>query len=83
MITTTDAYALMFAAGAMLAIVFPEETYLTCMKISLEIELMLLNWKMRRMQWKLYKQLCKDAKTLGLPEPPPFKFVRLQDRGKK
>ena len=79
--TYIDSYALLFAAGAMLAIVFPQETYLVCMKISLEIELMLLNRRMRRLQWKLYKQLQKDAKVMGWPAPPPFKFVRIQDRG--
>ncbi len=65
------------------AVCFPEETYLVAMKIGLELELMHLNWKLRRMQWKLYKQLCKDAKLIGLPQPPPFKFVRLQDRPRR
>ena len=81
--TTTDVYALMFFAGCFAALVFPEETYFYATKIALEIELMFLNWKMHRLQKRLYKQLCKDAKEIGLPPPPPFKFVRIQDRGNK
>lgn len=72
-------FLLLFAA----AIVYPEKTFFYVMKLTYEIELMMLNWKLKRMQWKLYKQLCKDAKTIGLPQPPPFKFVRLQDRPRR
>ena len=48
----------------------------------LEIQIMWLNFRMKRMQKRLYKQLCKDAETLGLPQPPPFKFTPIQERGK-
>ena len=78
--TTTDSYAIIFAAFAMAAVVFPRETFLVAMKISLEMELMLLNWKLERMQWKLYRQLQRDHKERGWAPLPPFKYVRLQDR---
>ncbi|QNJ25923.1 hypothetical protein SynSYN20_01596 [Synechococcus sp. SYN20] len=65
------------------AVCFPEETYLVAMKIGLELELMHLNWKLRRMQWKLYKQLQRAHKERGWAPLPPFKFVRIQDRARK
>ena len=78
--TCTDLYALMFFTGAALAILFPQETYLVMMKIVIEIELMFLNWKTHRLQRRLHKQLCEDLEMLGLDPPPPFEFVRIQDR---
>ena len=61
---------------------WPEQVSYIVERSILEMRIMHLNFVLKRAQRKLYKQLCKDAKTLGIPQPPPFEFVRLQDRGR-
>ena len=68
--------AAMFAA----ACIWTDEAILLAALISYRVQLSILNWRMRRIQWRMYQQLCRDAKTLGLPAPPPFRFIPLQDR---
>ena len=65
-----------------LVFVFPKESYSVIATCALEIQIMVLNFRMKRIQKRLYKQLCEDAKTMGLPEPPPFKFTPIQERNK-
>lgn len=71
---------LVFITLFLLAICFPKEAYLVSLKIGIELELMWLNFRMRRMQLKLYRQLQRDHKERGWPELPPFKYTRIQDR---
>lgn len=78
--SASEPIGLVFIALFGLAILFPEEAYLVALKIGLEVELMILNWRLRRAQLKLYKQLQKDHRERGWPELPPFKYVRIQDR---
>lgn len=61
---------------------WPEETSAVVERCILEMRIMELNFKMERLQRKMYRQLVKDAKTMGWPAPPPFKFVPIQQRGK-
>ena len=49
----------------------------------LELQIMILNRRLKAAQWKLYKQLQKDHKERGWPELPPFKFTPIQHRGRK
>ncbi len=65
-----------------LLLIYPEETNSVVERCVLELQIMWLNFRLKRAQWRLYKQLCKDAETLGLPQPPPFKFTPIQERGK-
>ncbi len=69
-------------AMAFAVALWPEEVHHIVERSILELRIMVLNWRLYRAQRKLYKQLQQDAKTLGIPQPPPFKFVRIQDRGK-
>lgn len=81
MMTISPSMWLVVLMGTACAL-WPEEAFLVVEKIRLELAIMSLNFRLRRMQLRLYKQLCKDAKEIGLPAPPPFKFVPIQERGK-
>ena len=64
-----------------LACLFPREaaalSEMVCMWVRLEI----LNARLYIQQRRLHAQLAKSMKDAWGVEPPPFKFVRLQDRG--
>ena len=65
-----------------LAACFPKDAANAAYGLVLMLQIELLNVKLYVAQRKMHRQLCKDAKAMGWPKPP-FKFVRLQNRGRK
>ena len=63
-----------------LMIIYPETANYVVERVILEAQIMVLNFRLKRAQWQLYQQLVKDAKTMGWPAPPPFKYTPIQDR---
>ena len=64
-----------------LAALYPKDAYIAAETVSLFLALEVLNLKMYMQQRSMHRQLCRDAEVMGWPRPP-FKFVRLQDRGR-
>ena len=66
-----------------LVALYPTQASEVLERASLELQIMILNWRLKRAQYRLYKQLQKDHKERGWPALPPFEFVPIQHRGKK
>lgn len=61
-------------------IIDPELTTRVLTAVSLKIQVFYINYRMKWMAWRMYRQLCKLTKEAGFPSPGPFKFVDLWDR---
>lgn len=63
-----------------LMVIYPETAAYVVERVILEAQIMVLNYRLKRAQWRLYQQLVKDAETMGWPAPPPFKYTPIQER---
>jgi len=61
-------------------IVDQETTTRVLTSVSLKIQVFYINYRMKWMAWRMYRQLVKLSKEAGFPDPGPFKFVDLWDR---
>lgn len=71
---------LLVCVVAVLAALYPVDAHLFARFLETRVGLMVLNFRMRRMQRKLYRELAATCKEAGWPAPPPFKFVPIQER---
>lgn len=78
---TPGTYLCLFLMGIVL--LFPSQSHECIEYAILHLRIMDLNRRLKRQQWKLYKQLQRDHRERGWPELPPFEFVPVQHRGKK
>lgn len=77
--TFTPGVVLVLGLGV-LCCLFPRESYALIEFARLWVRLEFLNLRLYVQQRRLHRQLTEDMKAWGVT-PPPFKFVRLQDRG--
>ena len=78
----TPTYYIAVALAACL-LVWPEETVILLVALSLKLQLIYLNFRMKWMAWQLHRSLVRMAKAQGLPSPGPFTYVNLWDRENK
>ena len=61
-------------------IVWPEEAAAVATACSLKIQIYFINYRMKWMAWRMYRQIVKMSKEAGFPHPGPFKFVNIWER---
>lgn len=59
----------------------PEWTQYILTMAFLKMELWFMNLRLKWAAWRIYRTLVKMSKEHGFPEPGPFVFVDLWDRG--
>lgn len=65
---------------AALVAAYPRDAYLLTELVVRRWELWCLNRRMERMARRVYAQLQRDHREMGLPELPPFSWKALEDR---
>ena len=71
---------MLVALLTVLAIFYPKDAENAALALELFLRLELMNLRMYLMQRKLHRQLSKQMREGWGAEPPPFRFVRIQDR---
>lgn len=83
-ISTTDPVLLSNLIIAILIgimfVCWPKQSIIACTFISLKIEILVLNYKLKWFAWRQYKKLVEVCKEHGLPPPGDFLYVDIWDR---
>ncbi len=58
----------------------PEATAQVLTTVSLKLQTLYINYRLKWMAWRMYRQLCRITKESGMPGPGPFRFINIWDR---
>lgn len=71
--------AITYAVLIGLVALYPQDCLNSVALVLLRIRVVLLNYFLMFRAWLMYRQICRDLASIGLPKPA-FKFTPLWDR---